>query len=126
MEFYPGVLLLRRLGPVDFGLGAAMLFRRDDFFERVEWPELGFALADDFVLGQKLRPVRVSRTTLATRPGRRRGGRRLLHDLRWNKTIWWNRPVGAAARVLILPVLGWLICVLFHPARIWLGPGLVR
>jgi hypothetical protein len=124
-EFYPGVLFLRRLGPVDFGLGAGMLFRRRDFFEAVKWPELGFALADDFVLGQKLGPVRVSRTTLATAAGMATWREAVLHYLRWNKTIWWNRPVGSAARVLTLPVLGWLIFALFHPAEKWAWAGLV-
>ena len=56
VEFYPGVLLLRALGPVDFGLGAAMLFSRDDFLRHVEWPKLGARLGDDFYLGQRLSP----------------------------------------------------------------------
>ena len=108
VEFYPGVLLLRKLGPVDFGLGAAMLFRRDDFLRQVEWDEIGAWLADDFFLGQKLRPVRIGTTTLATVAGASTWKDALLHDLRWTKTIRWNRPMGSFARILIMPVLGWL------------------
>jgi hypothetical protein len=68
VDFYPGVLFLRALGPVDFGLGAAMLFRRDDFLRQVDWNEIGAWLADDFFLGQKLRPVRIGTTSVATQP----------------------------------------------------------
>jgi len=123
VEFYPGVLLLRRLGQVDFGLGAAMLFRRDDFLSQVDWDEIGAWLADDFCLGQKLRPVRIGSTTLVTVPHSTTWTEALLHDLRWTKTIRWNRPLGAFGRILIMPVLGWVAAVLLHPGSFfaWLG-----
>jgi hypothetical protein len=123
VEFYPGVLLLRRLGQVDFGLGAAMLFQRDDFLREVDWDEIGAWLADDFCLGQKLRPVRIGTTTLATVPSSATWTEALQHDLRWTKTIRWNRPIGSFARILIMPVLGWIGLVLFHPTDFfaWLG-----
>jgi hypothetical protein len=123
VEFYPGVLLLRKLGPVDFGLGAAMLFQRDDFFRQVDWDEIGAWLADDFFLGQKLRPVRIGTTALTTVPGASTWRHALLHDLRWTKTIRWNRPIGSFARILIMPVLGWLGAVELHPFHFfaWLG-----
>jgi len=122
-EFYPGVLLLRRFGPVDFGLGAGMLFRRSDFLRKVDWKELGASLADDFVLGQKLKPVRLSETTLVTAADVSTWKGALLHYLRWNKTVWWNRPAGSAARIVVLPVVGWLIYLVLHPARstAWIG-----
>jgi hypothetical protein len=123
VEFYPGVLLLRQFGPVDFGLGAGMLFRRDDFLREVDWHELGRALADDYVLGRKLGPVRLSRTTIATAAEVDSWPEALRHYLRWSKTVWWNQPAGAAARVVVLPVFGWLIQVVFHPtqAASWAG-----
>ena len=123
VEFYPGVLLLRKFGSVDFGLGAAMLFRRDDFLRRVDWNEIGAWLADDFFLGQKLRPVCIGTTTLATVAGASTWKDALLHDLRWAKTIRWNRPMGSFARILIMPVLGWLTAVAFYPSHflVWLG-----
>jgi len=122
-DFYPGVLLLRRLGPVDFGLGAAMLFRRDDFLRQVDWNEIGAWLADDFFLGQKLCPVRIGTATLATVAGASTWKDALLHDLRWAKTIRWSRPVGSFARILIMPVLGWLVVVALYPSHFfaWLG-----
>jgi hypothetical protein len=124
LEFYPGVLLLRRFGPVDFGLGAGMLFQQKDFSAKVDWSEIGSALADDFFLGRKLRPVRLSETTLATTGEAKTWRDALLHYLRWSKTIWWNRPVGAAAKVLVLPLLGWLLYVGFHPGHPWPWLGL--
>jgi ceramide glucosyltransferase len=116
-EFYPGLLLLRARGPVDFGLGAGLLFRRDDFLRRVDWTELGAALADDFALGRRLGPVRIGTATLATAVELRTWKEALLHYLRWSKTIAWNRPAGSAARVAILPVAGLLLHALLHPAN---------
>jgi ceramide glucosyltransferase len=123
VDFYPGVLLLRRFGPVDFGLGAAMLFRRDDFIRAVDWDEIGSRLADDFFLGQKLQPVSIGAITLTTLPRLATWGDAFLHDLRWSKTIRWNRPVGFFARILVMPVLGWLMAVAIHPTHffIWIG-----
>jgi hypothetical protein len=122
-EFFPGVLLLRRLGPVDFGLGAAMLFARDDFQRAVTWSELGAALADDFALGQKLKPVRIGQPVLATSADVKTWRAALLHYLRWSKTVRWNRPLGTAARLIVLPALGWMALIACRPAATlgWLG-----
>ena len=123
VDFYPGVLLLRKLGPVDFGLGAAMLFQRDDFLRRIDWQEIGAELADDFFLGQKLKPGRVGSVTLTTVADTSSWKEALRHDLRWARTIRWNRPGGFAARILILPILGWLGYVTWHPCHFfgWMG-----
>lgn len=122
-EFYPGVLLLRKWGKADFGLGAGMLFERDAFLKHVDWWEIGAALSDDFYLGQKLQPVRIAKSTLTTIAGAKTWQDARLHDLRWSRTIRWNRPVGSAARVVALPVLGWLGWVLLHPLSLsaWVG-----
>jgi ceramide glucosyltransferase len=47
----------------------------------------------------------------------------LLHNLRWNKTVRWNRPMGFAARILIQPVMGWLVYLTLHPGQpiAWAG-----
>lgn len=122
-EFLPGVLLLRKQGAVDFGLGAAMLFSRSDFEERVRWRELSQALADDFVLGQRLQPVRVARDILTTAADESTWRSAILHYLRWSKTVRWNRPGGAAARIIVLPILGWLGFIGIRPENAfgWLG-----
>jgi hypothetical protein len=122
-EFYPGVLFLRGLGPVDFGLGAAMLFARADFDRSVDWTELGAALADDFVLGQKLRPVRIGHAVLTTHANIASWPEAIHHYLRWSKTVRWNRPGGTLARIMVLPVLGWLAFIIHRPEASfgWLG-----
>ena len=126
-EFYPGVLLLRRMGPVDFGLGAGMLFRRSAFLQKTDFAELGASLADDFLLGQRLRPVRLSRLTLETVAGENCWPDAVRHYLRWSKTVRWNRPLGAAARVTVLPLMGWLTAIILHPTAIgaWMGLGAI-
>jgi ceramide glucosyltransferase len=125
VEFYPGVLLLRGRGTVDFGLGAGMLFEREEFLKRVDWHELGAFLADDFQLGQRLKPVRIGSLTLETIAKERAWPDAFQHDLRWARTIRWNRPGGFFARLLVLPVAGWLAAVAAHPLTIFAWAGLL-
>ncbi len=123
VEFLPGALLLGRLGNVRLSFGAAVLFRADDFSARVNWAELGASLADDYVLGQRLAPVRISPQlveTTAIQPGL---GAALRHLHRWQRTIRWCRPGSFAALLVVMPLLGWLAAVLIRPAdpRSWQG-----
>ena len=123
VEFLPGVLLLGGLGRADFGLGAGMLFERVKFEQHVDWEELGSYLADDFQLGQRLKPVRIGAVILETVAADDTWARALGHDLRWSKTVRWNRPGGFFARLAVLPVLGWLLGVMIFPRdpHAWAG-----
>jgi ceramide glucosyltransferase len=123
-DFYPGVVFLRRFGMVDFGLGAAMLFEGEEFRKRIDWHDLGAFLADDFQLGQRLQPVRIGTLTLETVASERTWPEALQHDLRWAKTIRWNRPGGFFARLLVLPVMGWATAVAMHPLHLFAWAGL--
>jgi len=125
VEFYPGVLLLRRFGPVDFGLGAAMIFSRENFLHKTSWEKLGTSLADDFVLGQTLQPVRLSATTLETVTEVANWQTALEHYFRWKKTICWCRPWGFAGQLIAMPLLGWIAFALCHPLIAWGWAGLV-
>ena len=123
VEFLPGALLLGRLGTVRLSFGAAVLFRADDFAARVNWAELGASLADDYVLGQRLAPVRISPQlveTTAIQPGL---GAALKHLHRWQRTIRWCRPGSFAALLVVMPLLGWFAAVLVRPgdAVSWQG-----
>lgn len=123
VEFLPGALLLGRLGPVRLSFGAAVLFRAKTFSAKVSWAELGASLADDYVLGQRLAPVRISPQlveTTAIQPGL---GAALRHLHRWQRTIRWCRPGSFAALLVVMPLLGWLVAVLVRPAdpRSWQG-----
>jgi len=123
IEFYPGVLLLRKRGPVSFAFGAATLFHANEFQRKVDWQKLGSALADDFELGKLLGAVALGRATVETLPDQASWRESLQHYLRWHKTIRWCQPFGYAAQISILPVLGWMIFILansWNPVG-WLG-----
>ncbi len=124
LEFNPGVELLGRFGALANGLGAGMLFSADEFRRKVDWNEFGSHLADDFVLGQLLAPVRLGSVTLQTMPTG--GGWRaaLLHYLRCQKTVRWCRSGGFAAQIIVLPVIGWLIWLFSAPASVVAWSGL--
>ncbi len=125
LEFLPGALLLGRLGPLTFSLGAGVVFRRSDLLQRVSWPELGDSLADDYVLGQRLAPVRLSGATVESRAirGTLRDAARHLH--RWQRTVRWCRPGSFAALLLVHPLLGWLAACAMAPRNpsTWFGLG---
>jgi ceramide glucosyltransferase len=100
-----------------------MLFSRDSFLRKAGWDELGSSLSDDFMLGQVLQPVRLGSTTLETVADAADWPAAFAHYLRWKKTVCWCRPIGFAAQILILPLLGWIGFVAVHPAnpRAWVG-----
>ena len=124
-EFYPGVLFLRRGGEVDFGLGSGMLFSRESFLRRADWAELGRSLADDFMLGQLLQPVRLGSTTLETVADAKDWPAAIAHYFRWKKTVCWCRPIGFASQVIVMPLLGWMAWTLLHPLDLWAWVGLI-
>lgn len=123
VEFYPGVLLLGRTGAVGGGLGAGMLFSADEFRRQLDWEELGSHLADDYVMGQRLQPVRLGSVTVATVPGEQGWAEALLHYLRWQKTVRWMQPAGFAAQIVVMPMLGWLAWLVVDAtsAAAWAG-----
>jgi ceramide glucosyltransferase len=127
LELYPGVELLGRLNGLRGGLGAGMLFRSDRFEQRVDWDELGSFLAEDFVLGSRLAPLRLASTRLSTVPAATGWGAALLHYLRWQKTIRWCQPGGFASQAVVMPVIGWLAWLLVEPTQTpaWIGFGTV-
>ena len=123
MEFYPGLLFCRQLGPVRFGLGPAMMFSAARFRERARWEELGARMADDNALGRALAPVKISETTVVTFAAESTWRDAIEHYFRWHKTVRWCQPLGFAGQIIIHPMVGWLITALTHPASIvaWLG-----
>jgi ceramide glucosyltransferase len=123
-EMLPGASLIARLNrPVDFAFGAAMLFRREDFISRCHWNTLGAHLADDFALGQSLKPCRVSLPALETLAEESTWRGAFRHYQRWHKTVRWCQPLGYAAQLAILPLAGWLACLMANPGWLmaWIG-----
>ena len=125
-EFLPGARLLGRLGTVDFTFGAATMFRAGDFRQRVTWADLGAVLADDYALGQRLAPVRMTDELVETTAFESGWLAALRHYYRWQKTIRWCRPGSFAALLAIQPLAGWVPLVLLRPrsADGWAGLGL--
>lgn len=123
LEFYPGAKLMARTKAIEFGFGAGMLFRRDDFEQRVNLNALGQHLADDYQLGQQLQPVHLSSVCLSTTVDIDNWRPALQHYFRWQKTIRWNRPGGFAAQAIVMPLLGWLAAAIHQPGNliVWLG-----
>ena len=124
LEFYPGVILLARFNAIRFGFGSGMLFRAKTFRQRVDWQYLGSCLADDYHLGRLLQPVKLGTMRLITTPAAETWPGALLHYLRWQKTIRWNRPGGFGSQLLVLPLLGWLVAIAFMPTQTFLLVGL--
>jgi hypothetical protein len=115
LEFYPGAVLLGRLGLIGFGFGSGILFEAAKFRRQVDWDYLGSSLADDYHLGRLLGRGRLGAARLATVPGSGGWGHALLHYLRWHKTIRWCRPASYAAQLFVLPSVGTLLSVLCYP-----------
>ena len=123
VEFYPGVLFCRQMGPVRFGLGPAMMFSAARFRKRAQWEKLGARMADDNALGRALAPVKISETTVMTFAAESTWRDAIEHYFRWKKTVRWCQPAGFAGLIIIQPMLGWLLAILMHPfsAVAWLG-----
>jgi ceramide glucosyltransferase len=120
VEFFPGVLLLGGK-PINFALGAGILFKAEDFRERIRWTEIGAWLSDDHFLGHRLAPGKLGRSRLETFSDFERWRPALLHYLRWQKTVRWCNPGGFAGQLLILPLIGWAsftACDFLNPAAI--------
>jgi len=109
VEMLPGILVCQRFGSVKFAMGAGMLFRAETFRQRIRWEDIGARIADDFVLGNTLTPVKVSDITLETLAAATTWRNAVQHYLRWKKTVRWLRPAGFAGLLLTLPVGGWLL-----------------
>ena len=123
LEFYPGVVLLEKMNAIAFGFGSGMLFSAESFRQQVDWNFLGSCLADDYHLGRLLQPVRLGTMRLTTTPAAETWHGALLHYLRWQKTIRWNRPGGFGAQLVVLPLIGWLTALSLMPTTgfVWWG-----
>jgi ceramide glucosyltransferase len=122
-EFYPGAVLMSRMGAVRFAFGSGMLFEAESFKQRIDWNFIGNALAEDYHMGQALQPVRLSSQVLETIPSSGSWRDSILHYLRWQKTIRWVRPGSFAAQLIIIPIIGWLMALILDPLNLagWLG-----
>jgi ceramide glucosyltransferase len=120
--FLPGALLARGLGRQDC-LGATMLLRRSVLDRIGGLPALVDHLADDNVLGQKVRAlglaVALADTVPLTTVPEAAPGALWRHELRWARTIRALTPAAFAASVLQYPIAWALAAVALAGGAGW-------
>ncbi len=119
--FLPGTMLARRIGRQDC-LGATMALRRAELARLGGLQALVNHLADDAVLGQKIRAlghdvVLADSLVLTTVPERTLGAV-FRHELRWARTIRALESVGFGASVLQYSLF-WALFPIFLTNAIW-------
>ena len=120
--FLPGALLARIMGRQDC-LGATMCLRRDTLDRIGGLRALVDHLADDNVLGVRVRAlgldVRLARTVPATTVPEETYQALFRHELRWARTVRALVPVAFALSVLQYPIFWALVAVLASCGAIW-------
>jgi ceramide glucosyltransferase len=119
--FLPGALLARALGRQD-ALGATMALRRDTLAAIGGFEALADELADDQVLGRKVRrlglAVALAPTVVATTVPEDSLAALWRHELRWGRTIRSLEPLGFALSALQHP-LAWALLALALSPGAW-------
>ncbi len=121
-SFAAGALLARWLGRQDC-MGATMALTRDTLMRIGGFPALSPFVADDAVLGARVRAlgqrVALAATVPATTVGERGIGALFRHELRWARTIRAVAPFGFAVSVIQYPVFWALLTAGFTAAAPW-------
>ncbi len=121
-NFLPGALLARALGRQDC-LGATMCLRRETLMRIGGLHALVDHLADDNVLGQRVRSlgleVRLAGTVVATTVPEDTFGALFRHELRWGRTIRALVPGAFALSVLQYPIFWASIAVVTSFGALW-------
>ena len=125
--FLPGALLARALGRQDC-LGATMLLRRATLERIGGLPALVDHLADDNVLGQKVRAlglrVALADTVPLTTVPEATLAALWRHELRWARTVRALAPAAFAASVLQYPIVWSLAALALSGGAVWAWGGL--
>jgi ceramide glucosyltransferase len=121
-SFLPGVLLARALGRQDC-LGATMALGRETLMRVGGFEALADHLADDNVLGRKVRAlglnVALADTVPATTVAEATLARLWRHELRWCRTIRALVPLQFAASALQYPIFWSMLAVALSPGTLW-------
>jgi ceramide glucosyltransferase len=117
-DFWSQVLQSATIKPLDFALGAAMVFRREPFETSGGFRAIADYLADDYQLGRNLTrmglEIRLSSMVVECHAGPPSFSSAWLHQLRWARTI---RTCEKQAFPYFLSILG---NATFWPALWWL------
>ena len=97
-DFLPSVVMAERLEGLSFALGATMAVRREALRAIGGFEALGDYLADDYMLGNKVKAagwgLRMSDYIVDSVQGRESFAGYFTHQLRWGRTYRACRPVG--------------------------------
>lgn len=120
--FVPGALMSRDLGREDC-LGATMALRRDTLERVGGFHALVDHLADDNLLGQKIRAlgmtIRIATSVPATTVPEDTLSALFHHELRWSRTILSLVPVAFALSSVQYPIFWALLSLAFSGGAIW-------
>ncbi|MGH9205623.1 MAG: bacteriohopanetetrol glucosamine biosynthesis glycosyltransferase HpnI, partial [Acidimicrobiales bacterium] len=121
-SFLPGALLAAALGRQDC-LGCTMALRRETLEQVGGLGALVGHLADDNVLGQKIRQlglaIRLADTVPVVTVQDRSFSTLWLHELRWARTIGALAPIAFSASVLQFPLFWALLAVVLSGGALW-------
>ncbi len=120
--FLPGALLARALGRQD-ALGATMALRRETLAAAGGFAALRDHLADDNLLGRRVRAlglaIRLAATVPATTVAETRIRALFRHELRWGRTIRALAPLSFAGSALQYPLAWALLAVALAGGAAW-------
>lgn len=117
LQLNPGIKILARLGQLRAAVGALCAFDSALFHQRCSFEKLAACLADDYELGRALSPVRLVETpALHTTAAGTGWTGALAHALRWQRTIHWCDPWGAALQMAIHPLIGLTAALALRPS----------
>ena len=121
-SFAAGALMARGLGRQDC-MGATMALTRETLMRIGGFPALSPFVADDAVLGAKVRDLGWQVTLAATVPATTVGEASLAalfrHELRWARTIRAVEPVGFAVSAIQFPAFWALATLVMSGAAAW-------
>jgi ceramide glucosyltransferase len=123
-SFAAGALMARELGRQDC-MGATMALTRETLMRIGGFPALSPFVADDAVLGAKIRALGQNVTLAASVPATTVTERKLSalfrHELRWARTIRAVEPLGFAVSVVQFPGFWALLTYVMSGAAAWAG-----
>jgi ceramide glucosyltransferase len=126
--FLPGVLIARAMGREDC-LGSTVMIRRETLERIGGFRALDGILAEDNVLGQKVRrlglSIRLARTLVGTTFAEASMGELWGHELRWARTIRAVAPGAHLASTLQYPLFWAILAVALSGGAPWAGLFLV-
>ncbi len=123
-NFAAGALMARSLGRQDC-MGATMALTRETLMRIGGFPVLAPFVADDAVLGMKIRAlgqkVTLAASVPATTVAEKSLGTLFRHELRWARTIRGVAPIGFAVSVIQFPAFWALLTFAMSGGAAWAG-----